>query len=344
MTRELRLKDIGELEIIRKIRESFDVASGAVIIGIGDDAAVLANEPASHTVATTDTLVEDVHFQMGLIHPRDLGYKAIAAAVSDLAAMAAQPRYALVALALDASTQMAWVESLYQGIKEAVTDLDMVLVGGDTSASQKAFINVTALGAVDSETYCLRSAGQPGDSLCVTGNLGAAAAGFELLKDNSLATSLREREDLIRAHVRPRPRVAEASIAAKWGVRAIEDISDGLATDLSHLCTESRIGVRIWEERLPLAPGVAEVGESLGRAASSFGLYGGEDYELLMAVPEDLVAAVKEKILAETGTTLTEIGRVFNQQPGITMEHVDGKSQPLVTGGYEHFREATGRS
>lgn len=333
----VRLKDLGELELIEKIRGLVGQPTERVVVGLGDDAALVTAGTGLLSVLTTDSVVEDVHFRMALIDPVDLGYKALAAAVSDIAAMAGRPRYAVVSLALNGETTLAFVEALYSGFRSGADTFGLDLVGGDTSASEKAVINVTVLGEVAPDRYCLRSAAKPGDTLAVSGSLGAAAAGLELTLHPDVSVSPGDRARLIKAHHRPRPRVKEAATAAASGVRAIEDISDGLATEVFHLCTESKTGAEVWEKRLPLAPGVADVALALERTPGQMALFGGEDYELVMAVPEGKFDYVRGRVFEETGTDLTEVGKILGPESGIAVVDVDGGVQPLAPRGYEHF-------
>jgi len=338
------LGGLGERELIRRIRRrvAASSASPGVEIGIGDDTAVLIVPPGHKLLATTDLLIEDVHFRRTSAAPADIGWKALAVNLSDIAAMGGIPRWALVALAVPADTDVGAVDAFYAGMAEAATPHAVTVVGGDTSASPGGWtVNVTLLGIHPGEPR-LRSHARAGDAVAVTGSLGGSAAGLHALeigldraRDAGLAAA--QLGEITRAHLRPRARVAEGRwLGQAPGVHAMMDCSDGLATDLEHICRESGVGARVWLERVPVAPATREAARALGADAREWAVSGGEDYELLLtcdpAEADRLVAGLVEA----TGTALTVIGRVEGAAGEIVFVDADG-APVAVRGGFEHF-------
>jgi thiamine-monophosphate kinase len=335
------VRQVGELGLIRRIREGEGEAPG-VLTGIGDDTAVLSLTPGALLLATTDLLVEDVHFRRRSASPCDIGWKAMAVNLSDIAAMGGQPRWALVAAALPPATDVEAVEAFYAGMRELAAMHQVGIVGGDTSASPAGWIiNVTILGE-HTGTPKLRSAARPGDVVAVTGTLGRSAAGLALLEGGRTQTERTIGEEawseLTRAHLRPVPRVTEGRwLGAQPSVHAMMDCSDGLATDLGHVCRESGTGARIEIDRLPIAAAVTAAARALARDAREWAASGGEDYELLVTCERADFDALRAGLRAATGAPLTEIGSIV---AGREIRYVDERGQPVtVRPGYEHFGE-----
>ena len=334
---------LGERGLIRRIRES-RVASGApgVEVGIGDDTAVLVVPPDHRLLATTDLLIEDVHFRRSSASPADIGWKALAVNLSDIAAMGGIPRWALVALAVPAGTGVEAVDAFYAGMAEAAAPHAVAVVGGDTSASPDGWmVNVTLLG-VHPGAPRLRSDARPGDAVAVTGSLGASAAGLYALEvgpERARATGLAPASlaDIVAAHLRPRARVAEGRwLGAAPGVRAMMDCSDGLATDLEHICRESGVGARVRLDDVPVAPAALAAAHALGADARDWAVGGGEDYELLLTCEPGAAGRLAAGLAAVTGTPLTIIGRIEGDPGRVVFVNAD--DEPMaVRSGYEHF-------
>lgn len=335
---------LGERGLIRRIATSPAVVPGApgIEVGLGDDTAVLMVPPGHKLLATTDLLIEDVHFRRASAAPADIGWKAMAVNLSDIAAMGGIPRWALVALAVPADTDVEAVDAFYGGMAEAAAPHGVSVVGGDTAASRAGWtINVTLLGIHPGEPR-LRSQARPGDAVMVTGSLGASAAGLHVLEmglDRARAAGVTGTRlgELTRAHLRPRARVAEGRwLGQAPGTHAMMDCSDGLATDLGHICRESRVGARVELERVPVAAAVRDAARTLGADAHRWAVSGGEDYELLLtcdpAAVERLIAGLAEA----TGTPLTLIGRI--EGPSGEVAFVDAAGAPAaMPDGFEHF-------
>jgi thiamine-monophosphate kinase len=294
-------------------------------VGAGDDAAVLAPTPGHKLVVTTDVLVEGLDFTAALSEPEDWGWKAVVANLSDLAAMGAEARWLVLALTVPEAAPVATLERVYAGVGEACRAFGTNLVGGDVSAGPALSLAVTALG--EAERPVLRSGARPGDRLCVTGPLGAAAAGLALLSsgDPAAADLLTRFPGLAAAHRRPLPALAMGLALARAGATAMIDVSDGLAGDALHLAEASGTGLEIHDSAVPLAPGVAEAGALLGRDPMELALGGGEDFVLAAALPR----------AADLGGVL-DCGR-FTPDPGTRVRLTATGQRPLTGLAYDHF-------
>ncbi|HEV8564451.1 MAG TPA: thiamine-phosphate kinase [Actinomycetota bacterium] len=314
--------DRSEDELLEAIRRVLSGTGPEVVVGPGDDAAVLA-PPVGELVITTDVLVEGVHFERGLTSARDLGYKAVVVNLSDVAAMAGSPRAAVCALTISDEPDTAWIMELFGGMREACDEHALWLVGGDLSRGGITSIAVTVTGEVAPGHAVLRSGAKPGDRLVVTGSLGGSAAGLRASR-NRRSWSEDER-DAIRRHFRPSARVGEAKVLARLGATAMMDISDGLALDLSRLAGASGVGARLTLRDVPIHP-AATLDDALG---------GGEDYELLGALPDGAVDLARTELADAFGTPLTEIGVVVEDE--LVAVEDDGSERPLDPLGWDHF-------
>jgi thiamine-monophosphate kinase len=331
--------DFSEDELIAAVRRLLSDETPGVRQGIGDDAALV--ELGAHlTVLTTDLLVEDVHFRTSQIGARDLGAKALAVNVSDVAAMGGSPRFGLISLGLPAGTDMAWVVELYGGLRDAATDYGMTLVGGDTSLAANVVISVTVVGEVAKNGAVLRSGARPGDRVVVTGALGASGGGLWLAgrdpHDVGPALASDWGRELVAAHVRPVARVGEGQTLAQAGATAMMDISDGLAIDLARLCQESEVGAAIALDAVPIAEGLQALQAAGGPDALELALSGGEDYELLATIAPGAVHRAEGKLRERFGTALTDVGEIRKER-GLLAVGSDGTEKPLEPRGWDHF-------
>ncbi|MDH7570594.1 MAG: thiamine-phosphate kinase [Armatimonadota bacterium] len=335
----MRLQDVGEFGLIHQLTGIIGGREGdasGVVLGVGDDAALFRPAPERLIVATADMLVENVHFRRDWMSAADLGWKALAVNLSDCAAMGALPRFALVCVALDKETAAEYVLDLYRGMQTLAARFEVRIAGGDTVASPAGItLSVAAVGEVEREEARTRAGARPGDVLMVTGTLGDSAAGCAaLLAGREWAA--RVPEQVLQAHRRPWPRVREARAAVcAGGVTALIDVSDGLAGDLRHLCEESGAGAEVEVASLPVSDVCRRAAEVLGQDSLQLALTGGEDYELLLAVAPDAVAAVQHAVARETGTCVTPIGVVT--ESGFLMRYPDGGCSELPAGGFQHF-------
>ena len=328
-----------EVELVRALRKVLSGDAAGVIVGAGDDAAVV--EPARHPVLlTTDMLVEGVHFELGATSPHDLGHKAVTVNVSDVAAMGGSARYGLAAVALPDSVESAWVMELYGGMREAADEYAMTLVGGDTTRGDRTTIAVAVVGEVPEGRAVLRSGAVPGDVLAVTGRLGGSAAGLRIARapdeEQKHLLSTTWGRALVSMHERPVARLGEGQVMAAAGATAMLDLSDGLSLDLARLCEESDVGARIHPDALPLAPGLDDLAREIGVDPLDLALHGGEDYELLCTIARQAVSSAGNRLEERYGTTLTVIGEIVEGR-GVTVVATDGSEEPLEAKGWDHF-------
>ena len=330
--------ELSEDELIAAISRVIATEDPSVLVGPGDDAAVLARG-SGELVVTADLLVEDVHFERGSIAPHDLGAKAIAVNVSDVAAMGGSPRYALASVALTPDVDEGWAMELAGGMREACLDHAMSLVGGDTNRADRIVVAVTDVGEVAPGQAVTRSGARPGDAIVVTGMLGGAAGGLALSRSPGAIATVLEQPDgrsLLEALQRPTARVGEGQTLAASGATAMMDVSDGLAKDLSRLCAASGVGARVRLVDVPVAPALAEAADALDVDALDLALGGGEDYELLATLPADRVDETAATLRERFGVALTGIGEIV-EGSGIVAVDADGGERPLATSGWDHF-------
>ena len=330
MADRLSLGEVGEHSFLNqlcaRLRPRASAARG-ILLGPGDDCAVLDTKPWPLAV-TTDALVSGVHFEPGWLSCAELGGRAAAVNLSDLAAMGARPAFMLIAVTAPPATPAADLEQLLDGFTARSEAEGAAVVGGNLSRARSLSVTVTALGWIDGP--CLtRSGARPGDRLAVTGTLGGAAAAVaSWLGGSEPAPELRER------FVDPRPRVAAGRALARAGAHAAIDVSDGLLQDLGHLCSASGVGAVVERERLPrLAPVAA-----LDAQGSDLAATGGEDYELLVALPPSSGAEI-EQLAGDAGVPLTLIGECVAPSAGVKLIAADGSVyHTRAGGGFDHFR------
>ncbi len=333
----MRMSELGErgliallAEMINSSRDGRAKAWQQLIIGIGDDAAAWQGD-GSIQLATVDSLRENVHFSLDITPWADLGWKAMAINLSDIAAMGGLPRYALVTLAVPDDTEVENVTALYQGIIEMAQRFEVVIIGGDTDSSPQMDITITIIGSIGQNKPILtRSAAKPGDKVAVTGYLGTAAAGLEMLTKH-LQFDSEASAVLKKAFLKPYPRIAEGQLLVECGVKAAIDISDGLVSDLSHICQASQVSARIEVDHVPILPAVKA---NFGDRALELALSGGEDYELLFTARPEVIDRVK----AVSSCPITVIGEITTGDTG-KVALIDKKGNPikLTRAGWEHF-------
>jgi thiamine-monophosphate kinase len=337
----LTLQAAGEFGLIDGIARL--IRGGAApgpAIGIGDDAAGWS-QPAAFLVATTDTLVEGIHFDLALTGWRDLGWKALAANLSDVAAMGAAPTWALVSLALRPDTRVDDVLDFYRGLDDLAGQAGCGVAGGDTVAAHDAqVVSIAVLGSVpegEAHTVLRRDAGRPGDCVAVTGYLGASGAGLHALRHAGSRDALpAEAEALAEAHLRPRPQLRAGHLLRRAGVRCAMDVSDGLLADLAKLCEASAAGAVVHAGRLPLHPAAVAL---YPERALEWAAGGGEDYELLFAAPPAAMTLALER-LAAAGIRATEIGALRerdSRRPLVDVIVAAGREIQIAHRGWDHF-------
>ena len=325
-----------EFEFIRALRERAGTSSS--VTGIGDDAAVFHVAPGKETVITTDLLIEDVDFRRTTIPPYLLGHKALAVSLSDIAAMGARPRWSLISIGVPGDVwQTDFADRLYSGLFELASRYDVQLIGGDTSRTEeKIVIDSIVLGECAAGQSVKRSGAKAGDQIFVTGSLGAAAAGLRLVERGAhLADEDSQKLDhVLLRQLRPEPRVG-------WGIvlgdeklaTSMIDISDGLSSDLNHLCAASGAGAFIESSLIPIDPQVVELCGRRALDPLQLALHGGEDFELLFTVTPDDVARLPRKV---DGTQITRIGEIKKQSEGVQIRE-GPRIWELNAGGWKHF-------
>jgi len=322
----MRLKELGERRVISWIRRGFSERRPGILIGIGDDAA-LVRAPRS-LLLTTDILVEDEDFRRAVHPPRLLGRKALNVNLSDIAAMGGRPLHALVGMAIPGDIEESWLRQFMAGFRSAARESKVALVGGDLSQADQVMISVTVTG--EAKSPVTRSGARAGDWIFVSGTLGDAVQGFRLLEEGALQGEGRGVRPLIRAFLDPVPRLELGALLARRKLAsAMIDISDGLSVDLAHICEESRVGAEVDPSLIPISA-------ALKRSAKdplALALNGGEDFELLFTVRPAKLATVRK---LSSRFKLTMIGRVTAGKR-IFLVTPDKKKKPLRAGGFEHF-------
>jgi thiamine-monophosphate kinase len=336
------INTIGEFGLIDRISNILgDPSDEDVILGISDDAAVYRIDDERVHVVTTDGLIEGVHFDRLFMPMQHLGFKAVSVNVSDIVAMNAAPRFVTIALGIPNTVSVEMIESFYQGVRQACEKYDITVVGGDTMAARHLTITVTVVGEARNEELVFRRGARPGDLLCVTGDLGSAYAGLKVLLAER--TKMRDQgedyrpdlgtfQEVIQRQLMPEARV---DVIQDWTIRGIKpraliDISDGLASEVHHLCTQSGCGALIHVAAIPIAFETRDVADHFEDDVDSYALFGGEDYELLFAVSREEADRMDPR-------SFNVIGEFAEASFGIQAQTPEGDLIPLSPGGYNHF-------
>ena len=356
----MEISELGEFGLIERLAGNITTKNATTIKGIGDDCAILSPTDGMRTVVTTDLLMEGVHFDLTYVPLRHLGYKAVMVNLSDIFAMNAQPRQVTVSLAISSKFQVEDIEELYAGMQMACEKWGVDIVGGDTTSSLTGLaISITAIGEARPEDIVLRSGAKPNDLICVSGNLGAAYMGLQLLEREKTVYNeqvekarlsgskeqmeiLRDaqpdfsgREYLLERQLKPEARGDIIATLQEAGIHptSLMDISDGLSSELMHICRQSGTGCRIYEERLPLDYQTAAMAEELNLNVSTCALNGGEDYELLFTVPlaqNDAVSSLED---------IHVIGYITDADKGCALVTRDGGEFALKAQGWNPLKK-----
>jgi len=348
---EKELSDIGEWGIIERIKGDFPHHPSEVLLGIGDDAAAVRVE-GKVLLFSSDLLIEDIHFKTEYTPPFLLGRKAVAVNVSDIAAMGGVPRYLLLSLAAPQDLPFSFLTEFSAGLSAEAKEHNISLLGGDTSAGEKITIDILIIGETEEERIVKRAGAEPGDLIFVTGSLGDSGMGFTLLKagfrmdKEGRVSSLGDLSDedkraastLLSAHLAPKPEFPLGRILAEQGIpKAMLDISDGLAKDLRNLVRASKIGARIYEDKIPLSSPLIHFAKKFYQKPLDYALNGGEDYRLLFTAHPSKRKEIDE-LSAHLGVRITEIGEIMEGTAGIILMGKDGKERD-IRGGYDHFEK-----
>ncbi|MFT4040510.1 MAG: thiamine-phosphate kinase [Thermomicrobiales bacterium] len=334
---ERRVSDIGEFGLIAALAAALPAeARDGLELGIGDDAAVWQPGAGAAVVITTDSLVEEIHFRLDWTDWESLGHKALAVNVSDLAAMGAAPKLAVVTLGLRGSERVGDLVALYAGMGDVARRYGVVIAGGDIVRSPHGLaLHITALGELTGPLRLTRSGARPGDIIAVTGTLGASAAGLQLLLDNDEKQGAMTADLLLAAHLRPEPRVPLGAILREQGASSAMDLSDGLLGDLPKILTASNVAAEIDLRAIPVAAAVRALYPEQWLA---FATRGGEDYELLFTASPDTWPALAEA-LSVAGGQVAAIGRILppDDGPALSVIGLDGARRAEAPGAFDHF-------
>ncbi len=346
----MEISSLGEFGLIRHLTRDLKPLSASTLKGVGDDCAVLHPTADLETLVTTDLLMEGIHFDLQYTPLMHLGYKAVVVNLSDIYAMNGTPRQITVSLAIGKRFTVEDIEQLYSGIRLACEDYQVDLVGGDTSSSLTGLaISITAIGEAPAQDIVYRSGAHDTDLICVSGNLGAAYMGLQLLerektvfneqyKDHIQSVTSPEftpdfsgHEYILERQLRPEARRDVIQTLRQAGLcpTAMMDISDGLSSELHHICTESHCGCRIYEERIPIDYQTASMAEELNLNVTTYALNGGEDYELLFTLPlteNERIANIKD---------VTIIGHITREELGKVLVTRTGEELPLQAQGWD---------
>jgi len=339
----MNISALGEFELIARLTAGL-TSRADIDLGVGDDCAILDLGNDQLLLATCDSQVEGIHFTLRTSTPEQIGRKALAINLSDIAAMGGVPRYALVSLILPPHLPVAVLDSIYAGLCLEAEQYATAIVGGNIASAGKSdqlTIDVTLLGTVERGHAIRRDEARVGDILCVTGSLGDSAAGLHTLLHPDPCYP-QQAQDFVQAiHRTPRPRIQEGRVLSQLGpqfVTAMLDISDGLSGDLGHLCERSHVGARVDLAHLPLSPEFHIVTEGASCDPFQWALHGGEDYELLFTVSPGKEGMVSKAVQSATGTLVTVIGSMLPVGKGMRLLYPDGREDQLPVESWDHLR------
>ncbi|MDE6041994.1 MAG: thiamine-phosphate kinase [Muribaculaceae bacterium] len=341
---QTEISTLGEFGLIDRLTDALPRHHDSTLLAVGDDAAVLSY-PGSEVLVTTDMLLENVHFDLTYVPLKHLGYKAAVVNFSDIYAMNGTPRQITVSLGISKRFTVEHIDALYSGIRLACEIYGVDIVGGDTCASHQGLvISITCIGDAPAGKAVRRSGARPTDIICVSGDLGAAYMGLQLLEREKVASAGRSdfqpdfagKEYIVERQLKPEARKDVVEALAKAGIvpTAMMDVSDGLSSELIHICKDSKVGCRVYEDRIPIDYQTALMAEELNMNLVTAALNGGEDYELLFTVP----LSMHDKISQVPG--VREIGYITDENKGCALVTRDGESEiPLKAQGWNPLAE-----
>lgn len=338
----MNLRELGEFDLIERYAKPLEGPIGGLLVGIGDDCAVIRPPAGKNLLVTSDMMIEGTHFIRDRTDPQDLGHKALCASLSDVAAMGGRAIFAFLSLGIPSDTDLTWIGRFFDGLGQLARSFGVVLAGGDTVASDLITADVTVVGQGDPGHLTLRSGAKANELVLVTNHLGSSAAGLRLvtrsLDPDALPGGLRQiGHSSIAAHLRPWPRLREAAALVQSSPpSSMMDISDGLVGDARHIAAKSGVGLELWLGSVPIVEGLRELGAFLDESADDWALHGGEDYELLLTMPESAVEESVRRVRDATGTGMSVVGRVTSGS-GVVLLDRSGR-QIAAKNGFEHFR------
>jgi len=337
--KELKIGELGEFGFIETIKDNCHYSFNHLIQGIGDDCAVIGPYNGNVFLITTDMLVEDIHFILGKIDPQHLGQKVIAVNLSDIAAMGGTPLHGVISMAIPKYMYVTPIHAIYNGMKEMCRRYSLNLIGGDTCASpHKLIINVAIIGEAPEKEVLYRKGAKPGDKIYVTGTLGDSAGGLKLVTEEfsapeSVAAVLMEAHNLPVPCIETGRMIAQSKLAD-----AMIDLSVGFVSDLRHICEASGVGASLLHHSIPISDEIQLFAKNNNLDPYELGLYGGEDYRLLITVPPENCGRFESLFKEDTSHHIYEVGEITAKK-GIQMVMEDGKEENLTVRGYDHFIE-----
>ena len=338
------LSELGEFLLIDRLTKDNKIRNKSTIKSVGDDGAVIDYGNDKVTVVSTDLLVENIHFSLVYTPLKYVGYKAVIVNLSDIYAMNALPKQITFSFAVSSRFTYEALQELYQGVYEACENYNVDLVGGDTTSSLRGmFLAITAIGEGKKEKLVYRNGAKPGDLICVTGDLGAAYMGLQLLererkiveKNPDVKPLWEGREYILRRQLRPEAQKETIALFEKYDIvpNAMIDISDGLSSEILHICTQSGVGAKIYEERLPIDEETKDMANEMHLDPTIAAMNGGEDYELLFTLPMEQYTKIKDY------PGITVIGNIVEDKSYINLITRDGTEVPITAQGWNAYLE-----
>jgi thiamine-monophosphate kinase len=342
-TERTELSSLGEFGLIKHLTQFIELKNDSSVKGVGDDAAII-DYKGKQVVVTTDMLVEGVHFDLMYVPLKHLGFKAVSVNVSDICAMNATPKQITVSLAVSNRFSLEAIEELYQGILLACRKYKVDLVGGDTTSAQMGLVlSITAIGEAIPEELVYRDGAKEGDLLCVTGDLGGAYMGLQILEREkrifmetpSIQPDLEGKDYIIQRQLKPEARTDIKSLLKDLEVKptSMIDVSDGLASEIIHLCDQSKTGCNLYEEKIPIDPLTYNTARELNLDPTVCTLSGGEDYELLFTIDQADFPKIK------ANPNITVIGHMTHAKEGVNLITKSGSSTPLKAQGWDALKK-----
>ena len=343
MSERTEISSLGEFGLIEHLTRNIELQNASSLLGVGDDAAII-DHFGKQTVASTDLLVEGVHFDLVYTPLKHLGYKSVVVNISDIYAMNATPTQILLSLGLSNRFSLEAIDEFYEGVYAACKKYDVDLIGGDTTSSQKGFIiSVTALGEVTPDQYVKRSTAQKGDLLCVSGDLGAAYVGLLFLEREKkifmespgVQPDLENESYVIGRLLKPEARRDIVDFFTKEGITptSMMDISDGLSSEVLHICKDSNLGAVLYEEKIPVSEEMKKAAFKFEIDPTACALSGGEDYELLFTIPQ---SDYEKLVLNEQ---ISVVGYMTEPEKGVNIITKGGSTHPLTAQGWNHLKK-----
>jgi len=335
-----KIKDLGEFGLIDRLSANFKHQLSNTVLPLGDDCAAYSTNSSTNQLVSTDALVENIHFKLSTITAEQLGKKAIAVNISDIAAMGGTPTRILITLGISKKISPSFLDQLYKGIRITCELYNIELFGGDTVSSPNCFfINITIIGEAKKGKLFTRKGAKNGDLIFTTGTLGDSSLGLKLQSGKKWKCSAKSRKHLLAKHLTPTPRLKESRLLTTCSnkITSMIDISDGLVQDLHHICKQSATGAVIYEEKLPQSSAFAKVCSDNNLNPLPFILNGGEDYELLFTLPADGVKNLYRQF-EKAEALVTHIGEIAQPSEKVSLLKKNGKREALLqSSGFNHF-------